>query len=168
VFLQQSAGKYEDVAESFRNSGDLSVGYQHVVWTFKPAMAVWNAALKKRDAKNACFLLAGQNLTEHEFAIQEKDSEIYVACAREAEKVEWLIALDFVALLNRNKNKANGSTQQVLFDFPKKNFFLFVCLFFFLIEIVFAVGFVRREFGSSKRAFRTGDFEFFTKIQLSN
>jgi hypothetical protein len=102
VSSSSSSSRHEEVAESFRNSGDLSVGYQHVVWTFKPAMALWNASLKKRDAKNACFLLAGQNLTDFEFSVSESDgNELYVACSSEREKVEWLIALDWASVSTR-------------------------------------------------------------------
>ncbi len=70
-------------------------------------MALWNASLKKRDAKNACFLLAGQNLTDFEFSIHESaDSEVYIACSSEREKVDWLIALDFAALSVRKSAPA--------------------------------------------------------------
>ncbi len=82
------------IAESFRNAGDLALGYQGVVWTFKPAMALWNAALKQRDAKNACFAIAG-HVTGHEFAIRShKGDVVYFALGTERARTEWLIALD--------------------------------------------------------------------------
>jgi hypothetical protein len=82
------------IAESFRNAGDLAMGYQGVVWTFKPAMALWNAALKRRDAKNACFVISGA-VTGHEFAVRSRTGDIvYFALGTERARTEWLLALD--------------------------------------------------------------------------
>ncbi len=86
------------IAESFRNAGDLALGYQGVVWTFKPAMALWNAALKRRDAKNACFVISGA-VTGHEFAVRSRTGDtVFFALGTERARTEWLVALDAATL----------------------------------------------------------------------